>query len=188
MKKYYAGIGARKADEQALGLAEMYGSFLAKNGYILRSGGAKGMDTAFEKGHHNQQKEIILPWKSFNNNASTYYTIMPKAYAIAQSLHPNWDACSLGVKKLFARSVHQIMGIKLNKPVEFVLCWTPGGKTVGGTAIGIQLAKKEGIPVFNIFSNAQREAFAQHIKSKGVKGSFLKDCEIPVSPLQLNLL
>ena len=43
-----------------------------------------------------------------------------------------------------------ILGSELDKPVDFVVCWTKGAKEVGGTAMGIKVAKKYSIPVFNI--------------------------------------
>lgn len=47
---YYTGIGSRETPEEVLSLFTIVGEFLAKKGYILRSGGAKGADKAFEVG------------------------------------------------------------------------------------------------------------------------------------------
>ena len=50
MEYYYAGIGARKTPNHVLKYMELQGKLLAEKGYILRSGGAKGADSAFERG------------------------------------------------------------------------------------------------------------------------------------------
>jgi tRNA A37 N6-isopentenylltransferase MiaA len=34
--------------------------------------------------------------------------------------------------------------------VQKVICWTPGGKTVGGTATAIRLAERNQIEVINL--------------------------------------
>lgn len=49
-KKFYAGIGSREAPEDILTFMKWIGSKLYEKGYILRSGGAKGADTAFAMG------------------------------------------------------------------------------------------------------------------------------------------
>ncbi|GAG46694.1 unnamed protein product, partial [marine sediment metagenome] len=35
-------------------------------------------------------------------------------------------------------------------PVDFIICWTPGGREVGGTAQAIRIAKANHIKVFNL--------------------------------------
>jgi hypothetical protein len=46
-----------------------------------------------------------------------------------------------------------ILGKNLDEPVKFVVCWTPGGKVVGGTGVAIQIAHKNNIPVINLFKD-----------------------------------
>lgn len=50
MMKIYAGIGSRKTPKKILEQMRNISSFLAKEGYTLRSGGADGADSAFEDG------------------------------------------------------------------------------------------------------------------------------------------
>ena len=75
MPIYYAGIGSRSTHQEVLKAFEYRGEELAMRGYMLRSGGANGVDSAFEKGcvKVNGEKEIYLPWKEFNNNNSPLY-------------------------------------------------------------------------------------------------------------------
>ena len=46
---YYAGIGSRETPIEFLEMFKRVAKYIATNGYILRSGGAKGVDTAFEQ-------------------------------------------------------------------------------------------------------------------------------------------
>lgn len=65
---------------------------------------------------------------------------------------------NLGEYECFhARNCHQVLGANLDSPVDFVLCWTPGGATTGGTATAIKLARKHNIPVINMATEGWRE-------------------------------
>ena len=61
----YCGIGSRKAPKHVLDLMTKIGESFAKKGLLLRSGGAIGADTAFERGCNavNGKKEIYYPKK-----------------------------------------------------------------------------------------------------------------------------
>ena len=114
------------------------------------SGGAPGADKAFEAGA--TRKEIYLPWRGFEGSDSTLYPPSEAAVVMAATIHPAWDKCSPKAKLLHARNCHQILGPNLNEPVDFILCWTPKGETVGGTATGIRLAERHNITVYNLFN------------------------------------
>lgn len=150
-KLYYTGIGSRETPI-AIGLKmSAIAKVLGEKGYILRSGGAEGADTFFEDGVPlNSEKEIYLPWKKFNNNNSNLFVIDPNAFEIAKSIHPNWKTLSYGAKKLHARNVHQVLGLDLQTPSKFVICWTKKGESVGGTRTAIELARKYNVPVYNL--------------------------------------
>ena len=66
--RYYTGVGSRKTPGAIFDLMGEIGRNLAIDGYVLRSGGASGADTAFEQGCdlHEGMKEIYLPWKGFS--------------------------------------------------------------------------------------------------------------------------
>lgn len=155
--KYYTGIGSRKTPADILSLMTTYAQKLSPF-YRLRSGGADGADAAFEKGA-GQNKDIFLPWKNFNKNPSHLHYIPEEAYSIALSVHPYFSECKSGVKKLLARDVLQVLGEDLKTPSEFVLCWTPFAQSYGGTALAINVAKKNNIPVFNLWSKKSRKKF-----------------------------
>jgi len=43
-----------------------------------------------------------------------------------------------------------ILGLELDKPVDLVICWTPDAEVVGGTGVGLKLAKSREIPIINL--------------------------------------
>lgn len=148
----YAGIGSRSTPEDVLQLMHRAAVYLGRKGYLLRSGGAVGADTAFEKGARliavnegGRVPEIYLA-----DHAT------PEALRMAAQIHPNWQACSSYAKRLHARNCMQILGENLDEPVQFVLCWTPNAEAVGGTRTAIVLAQNWGIPVLNLANPAHR--------------------------------
>lgn len=149
--KYYAGIGSRSTPSEVLQLFEDVGAYLAKKGYILRSGAAQGADQAFERGNDsvNGQKEIYLPWSGFENSTSTFIVKDKKAFEIAEQFHPYWQNLKQGAKKLIARDVHQMLGWDLQTPSSFVICWTKNGSGEGGSGQCIRIAKHYNRPVFD---------------------------------------
>ena len=149
--KYYAGIGSRETPQYILNYFEKVATFLAKRGFILRSGGAKGADQAFEKGCNkvNGKKEIYLPWKGFEGSNSDLVVTLKEAFEIAEQFHPYWSKLSEGAKKLQARNSHQVFGKELDNLSDFILCWTKNGKGEGGTGQAIRIAKAYNIPIFD---------------------------------------
>ena len=153
----YAGIGSRETPLDVLNQMTTLGWELEKLGFKLYSGAADGADKAFSNSSSN--KVEFIPWKGFNNCFTGIVPVLTdELLAIAESVHPAWDKCSQGAKKLHARNCHQILGEDLNSPVDFVLCWTPDGaetKTsynTGGTGQAIRLANRYGIPVINMYN------------------------------------
>lgn len=145
--KLYTGIGSRETPAQVLNLMTFWAVQLNTAGYALRSGAARGADEAFEKGAGNA-KEIYLPWLSFNNHSSgQVYT--DAAYEMASHYHPAWQTCNYAARKLHARNCHQILGLDLETPSEFVLCYTKAGKRTGGTGQALRIASDYGIPIFD---------------------------------------
>lgn len=137
----YAGIGSRKTPSDCLAYMQDIALGFAKLGYILRSGGARGADTAFEDGCKiaNGKREIYLAEDA-----------TPEAMEHAAEFHPNWHACSPYAKRLHARNSMIILGGRLNDPVDFVVCWTPSGVKIGGTAQALRVAEHYEIPIINV--------------------------------------
>ena len=149
---YYAGIGARKTPKDVCEKFEKIAKYLRGEGWTLRSGGA---DSAFEAGA--LKKEIYLPWKGFNENESSLFTQSERAREIARKHYDRWDSAKESVRKLMARNVHQVLGPNCDNPSQFVVCWTEGGKRVGGTALALSIADEYRIPIFNFYKDQTNE-------------------------------
>lgn len=153
-QRYYAGVGSRETPDHVLGRMCRYATLLAERGYIVRSGGARGADTAFERGTENfpQQRRIYLPYRGFNSRWDGIVVGNDQNMRqIAARHHPKWSACGLGARKLHTRNVAQILG-HTQPPItsEFVLCWTYGARGGGGTGQAIRIAKAYGVPVYDL--------------------------------------
>ena len=149
--KYYAGVGSRKTPEDILEMMTKIAEGLSRN-YILRSGGADGADSAFERGAGNK-KISYIPWPGFNGSKEKCINVSSAAMKLASEFHPGWMYLSYGARKLHARNGYQILGEGLDTPADFVICWTPGGKDVGGTGQAIRIAKANRVKVFNLANN-----------------------------------
>ncbi len=149
---------------------------LAKLGWTLRTGGATGSDQAFERGARavGGSVEVFLPWPGYNGYGERGALTSPsrEALELASTLHPAWGGLSQGVQKLMARNSHQILGVGLNDPVAFVICWTPDGAEherecgpkTGGTGQAIRLASRRGIPVVNLARAGALERIADLVR------------------------
>ena len=143
--KYYAGIGSRQTPMEILKLMTATARKLEAHGYVLRTGGAEGADTAFALGAKNV--EIYRPEQADG-----------EALSLASTLHPAWGRCSDYARRLHARNCYQVLGRDLRTPSEFVICWTPDSCVsaatrsihTGGTATAIVLAERSGIRVYNL--------------------------------------
>lgn len=156
---FYAGIGARDTPAKVLGWMERISARLDQKGYCLRSGGARGADTAFER--HSTRKEIF----------TTKGHIPLWCDVFVEHFHPNPDALRAkgeGSVALMARNSMQILGRSGDCPVDFVICWTKGGKVVGGTGQAIKIAEHFGIKVFNLCKSEDVSELKRLLKEFGV--------------------
>lgn len=155
--KPYAGIGSRQTPHEILDFMASVAKKLDSLGYILRSGGADGADSYFEK--EVKHKEIYLPWNGFNDryrgDGVFVLNDLPQDLylqvgQIAKRYHPYWDTMGRGAKALHARNVLQVLGRDLKTPSKFILCWTPGASGSGGTGQAIRIANAYDVPVFDL--------------------------------------
>lgn len=175
MSKWYTGIGSRETPEDVLEVMTKAGKALAQKGWGLRSGGAVGADTAFALGwldwYGNETPwpddphlEVYIPWSGYNGHdegAMFGANLNPESWpnyftatVMAALLHPNWDACKQGAKKMHARNCYQVLGQDLATPSKFVIGYAKTDKKgvpQGGTATAFKLAKISGIEVFNLY-------------------------------------
>jgi len=168
VNKFYAGIGSRETPPGIEPMIEEASGFLGKLGFTLRSGGAPGADSMFEK-YHKGEMEIYLPWAKFNDNISDLYldnmdqTKVSEAREIAREHHPSWSYLSEAAKKLMTRNTFQVLGKDLKTPVSFIVCWTKGGRIEGGTGQALRIAKRNFIPIFNLYNKDCLHQIKLHI-------------------------
>jgi hypothetical protein len=151
-ERAYAGIGSRETPPAICGRMQQIAVWLHKHGYVLRSGGAAGADTAFAAGA-GEAKEIYRP-----DHAT------PEALDLAARFHPAWDRCSAFARDLHARNGFQVLGPDLCTPSEFVVCWTKDGKASGGTGQALRIAEAYGIPIFNLHDETAAHRLLQHVR------------------------
>ena len=157
----YAGIGARATPASVLADMTVMAGWLARTGWHLSSGGADGADTAFAGGAPAGQKTIWLPWRGYNGHREPDCRVLSAAamaacIEIAAPLHPAWERCSPAVRMLHARNAAVLLGETLDRPVDAVVAWSPGGRIQGGTEMAIRIAEDRGIPVLNLGSMTPR--------------------------------
>jgi len=163
--KYFAGIGSRSTPQNILELMPQITQYLYSKNYILRSGGADGADTYFEKGVPlNEPKQIFLPWKNFNNNPSLYYLnsfikkeAWNKAEEIANKFHPQYKYLKQGAQKLMTRNTFQVLGPNPSDQSQWsslIVCYCPlssDGNPKGGTAQALRIASNYNIQIYNLY-------------------------------------
>ncbi len=173
--KSYTGIGSRDASELAMKMGSSLGRRFARLGFILRSGAARGMDTAFESGCNlaHGRKEIYLPFSGFNQRIPSGNPLQrvlavgenPLAEEEARNIHPNWAACSRFARQAHTRSVCQVLGEDLKSPSTFVVAWTPTGQDTGGSRTALVLARERDIPVYNLYKLDERLELKEYLES-----------------------
>ena len=161
--RFYTGVGSRSTPPEVLRQMERIAERLALRGWTLRSGGADGADSAFARGaaRHAAASDIYVPWHGFNGVAGGIVApaeAVARAEAIAATSHPVWNSLTRSVKALHTRNVFQVLGTRLDRPSDFLLCWTPDAaeseatscRGTGGTRTAIVIAQRYGVPVINL--------------------------------------
>ena len=159
MTSKYTGVGSRQTPSEYLDLMYEVAAHLGSLGYVLRSGHAPGADKAFEAGCDSVSgaKEIYLPWRQFegSDSDSVLDPSHEEVFALTEKYVPYIKYLKQGAVKLLTRNVYQVIGLDLQSPSDFVLCWTEGGKLKGGTAVALEVATDYSVPVsdFGIYGS-----------------------------------
>lgn len=150
----------------------------ARGGATGRSGAALGADSDFEAGFKRVDGniEVYLAWRGASGHSSPLFGVCPRAFAIAKTVHPRWDALSDAAKKLHGRNVYQVLGKTLDIPSNALICWTPDGmekekertSKSGGTATAIVLACRNNIPVFNLARSGSLNRLVEFMLEQGL--------------------
>lgn len=164
MANYYTMVGSRDITPYHYNALRVISRRMNVLGYVVRSGGADGADTAaYEGGFPNT--EVYLPWEGFNGltakkgehvNAKELDNY-EKAKYMASMFHPAWDSLKDGAKALHTRNVYQVLGFNLDDPsLVLICCAPPNGKSVkGGTATAFEIAKHYKVPTYNIYEKSE---------------------------------
>ena len=157
----YAGIGSRKTPRSILDVMHRTAYYLASKNWSLRSGGAHGADRAFEDAvRYHVDLPIIDGRVSHINEYLTIYKSemggipenekISDLTKIARLYNKGFDSKPPYVQGLLIRNVQILLGYYANNPVRFVVCWTPNAQAIGGTGMGIRIAKAYNIQVHNL--------------------------------------
>lgn len=157
----YAGVGARDTPQEVLTLMHDVGHNLAREGFLLRSGGARGADSAFEAGC----REGAGVSEIFRKDAD----ISPLFDRLTDNLHPKPSALSPVARLLMNRNGAQVFGAEFSRPCDVLLCWTPGGAGGGGTGQAIRIARAIDIPALDLGAAEFSGACADIITSRVIE-------------------
>lgn len=162
MELFYTGIGSRSTPDSIQTQQTAIANRLSAAGYILRSGGAQGSDTAFERGA-GFLKHIYLPESGFNGlyeDGTNYFVhgpLLPMYHLstrIAKAIHPAPERLSEYALLLHSRNIHQVVGHDTPlKPSEFILYYAEedsAGIPKGGTRTAVMYARQLGITCYNL--------------------------------------
>lgn len=157
-------IGSRKAPVRILSLAYDIGMVLAKQGVRMKSGGAPGMDHAWEMGYRAVNRDlmtIFLPNSGFNGkkpDGRCYFTVtdadlIVQADEMIQKLHTYYDDLEGFAYNAHIRNCFQVLGRNLDSPAKEVFLWAPpsGTSVTGGTRTAFELAKQYNIQTWNLY-------------------------------------
>jgi len=142
-------------------------------GYTARVGGNNsGVDQLVED--TVSKKEVILPWRGFNDKESKLTFTLERAKAVAKQFHPVYESMSDGVKMFLARNARLVMGDKMVNPALFVLCWTEDGVETyrernsrsGNAGHPIAIASAAGIQVFNLGKPGAYERLNMYLEER----------------------
>ena len=169
-KKFYAGIGSRETPREIRREMTELASHLEELGYTLRSGNATGADQAFALGV-KKNAQIWLPRKNFEREFQLSkpdhdYRLVSgydvEAISSVDIFHPTPHALTERGREFMTRNYRQVIGD--NEPdSEFIICWTREGKEAGGTAQAIRIAKKNKIPIINMFEFCTADSVMDHL-------------------------
>jgi len=164
---YYAGIGNRNTPEPCLKMMEKIGRACSRKGLVLRSGGAKGADSAFEVGC-DVEKGSKQIWRPRAKDIPEYEWAVEKAKEVCWEFPLN--RMKPYTRSLIIRNMYQVFGDNPDRldPVKFVVFYCEGdplmvGKESGGTRYAVRAAHLCNIPIFNL--RVSQTHFAHFLKS-----------------------
>ena len=183
--KILTGIGSRETPREILEVMRKVCKKMVLQGYTLRSGGADGADAycaygwgdAWSEDAEVPDAEIYIPWSGFNNlkvgqkNVVLVQDtrIIQSAHKLLKQVHPAFDKLTRGPLALHTRNCFQVLGADLCTKSSIVLAYAKTdskGNPMGGTATAINIAKREGITVRNLYLEADLEKAIKYLEKE----------------------
>ena len=181
----YAGVGSRQTPENVLQLMNAIGRGFAGHKFKLRTGDAAGADFAFRSGAIKKlAEELKLPPKEVAKLVEVYVPFMKgrltssyerrpdvdlldRLRDLANEFHPNPDALRGYGRSLQERNALQILGPRLDDPVDFLVgmlkpkALRRRPTDVGGTGQAYRMAMKYNIPIFDLAPTTPQEKLVE---------------------------
>lgn len=154
--KPYLVSGNRNPPVEILSLVDKIVRNIETMGYTVRVGGFEGMEEAAELAA--TKKEVLLPWKGFNEKESKLTYTLPRAKEIAKLYHKSYDSLSGPVQTFLAKNVRLVLGQELKGPALFAIIWSEDGaennsevtNNTGVISHTIAMLSELKVPVFNL--------------------------------------
>lgn len=151
-----AFTGDKDTPPDVLNKVKEIAKFLESIGYTIRVGGDGPFEEAAEMAVN--KKELLLPWKDFNNKTSATTYSIDRAHHIAKLFHSAYENMKKGIQGILAKNARLIMGQKMMSPATLLVTWTPDGVedarhvTVqsGFSGHPVKIASAARVPVFNL--------------------------------------
>ena len=180
MTWYYTGVGSRNTPNDVLTLMGHIARKMSAFNFGQRTGDADGADKAFRDAAYeanvftpNWLDPMNTDWEPPIPEVYRAADCTPQAMAIAAQFHPAWHKCSDYVRKLHGRNAFQILGLSLNDPSKYCICWTPDGcishatrkYQTGGTGTAISIADAYNVPVVNLAIPSHRQHWTEWLQA-----------------------
>lgn len=176
----YAGIGSRETPGPILSEMTKVARHLERSGYLLRSGGARGADTAFELGVTNMYNKQIYVAERNSVYTSNVFDELPieiqrKTHKLVKSIYPAVTKRTEFVQKLHCRNAMILLGQNLESPVDFVVCWTEMSQEIGGTGVAVKIAREFDIPIINMFQYYTAHKVFEAIRNLNITANYIQE-------------
>lgn len=165
--KYYTGCGTTSTPVSIRRLIQDIAASLAKEGYILRTGGEKGGDEAFEEGCNSVDpalKELYLPFGGFNGKTGVVFREYSGLSDELREMGMNTRALTKSSRLRMGRCYQELEGLN-GVPSEFLICYDSGEGTPNFIH---RLAIRKGIKVYNLYDKEVRKELCEELNQIGV--------------------
>lgn len=145
---------------------------LENRGFIIRSGGMRGIEDAVEGLARNI--EVHLPWKGFDQKESKFTFTTDEAKEFAKRHHPTWSSLKPVMQSFFAKNVRLVLGKDLRSPTQIVIIWSDDGvecvrertARTGMAGHTLSIAAELKIPVFNLHRPDAEQRIMQYLSTE----------------------